>query len=79
MNTELRKNYKMLLKKDFFKLKNNVVFSKTKKNLRNNRDIKFVTTEAKRNYLVSEPNHHTTKGFSGNLSVIEMKKYSWMN
>ena len=23
------------------------------------RDIKFVTTERRRNYLASEPNHHT--------------------
>ena len=29
-----------------------------------NRDIKLVTTERKRNYLVSEPNYHTTKFFS---------------
>ena len=27
------------------------------------RDIKFVTTERKRSYLVSEPNYHTKKFF----------------
>ena len=31
------------------------------KNVRKNRDMKFVTTERRRNYLVSEPNYHTTK------------------
>ena len=38
------------------------------------RDIKFVTTVKRRNQLVSEPNHHTTKWFSENLLAIEMKK-----
>ena len=30
-------------------------------NARKHRDIKFVTTERRKNYLVSEPNYHTTK------------------
>ena len=34
------------------------------KNVRKHRDIKLVTTERRRNYLVSEPNNHTTKCFS---------------
>ena len=29
--------------------------------LRGHRDIKLVTTDRKRNYLVPEPNYHTTK------------------
>ena len=37
-------------------------------------DIKLVTTDEKRNKLVSEPNYHTTKRFSENLLAIEMKK-----
>ena len=28
-------------------------------NVRKHRDIKFVTAEVRRNYLVSEPNYHT--------------------
>ena len=35
-----------------------------------NRSIKLVTTERRRNYLVSEPNYHTTKFFTENLSPI---------
>ena len=43
-------------------------------NVRKHRDIKLVTTERRRNYLVSEPNYHTTKFFTENLLAIEMKK-----
>ena len=42
-------------------------------NVRKHRDIKFVATE-RRNYLVSEPNYHTTKFFTKNLLAMEMKK-----
>ena len=53
---------------------NNSVFGKTMENVRNHRDIKLVTTDKKRNKLVSEPNYHTTKLFSENLLATEMKK-----
>ena len=53
---------------------NNTVFEKTMENLRKRRDIKLVTTEKRRNYLVSEPNYLTTKLFTENLLAIEMKK-----
>ena len=43
---------------------NNAVFGKTMENVRNHRDIKLVTTDKRRNQLVSEPNYHTTKWFS---------------
>ena len=42
--------------------------------LRKHRDIKLITTERRRNYLVSEPNHHTTKFFTENLLAIRMRK-----
>ena len=53
---------------------NNAAFGKTIENLRNHRDIKLVRTNRKRNYLISEPNHHTTKRFSKNLLAIQRKK-----
>ena len=60
MNTELRKKAKIGVEKDFLKLLNNIVFGKTMKKFRKQRDIKVVTTKIRRNYLVSEPNYHTT-------------------
>ena len=53
---------------------NNSVFGKTMENVRKHRDIKLVTTDKRRNQLVSEPNYHTTKWLSENLLAIEMKK-----
>ena len=52
----------------------NAVFEKTMENLRKHGDIKLVTTDKRRNRVVSEPNYHTTKWFSQNLLAIEMKK-----
>ena len=74
MNTDLRKKAKNYFGKDFFKLMNNVVFGKTMENVRKHRDIKLVTTERRRNYLVSEPNYHTAKVFIKNLLDTEKKK-----
>ena len=67
MNTKLRTEAKNEFEKDFFKLMNNSVFGKTMENVRKHRDIKLVTTNEKRNKLVSEPKYHTTKYFSENL------------
>ena len=53
---------------------NNSVFGKTMENVRNHRDIKLVTTNERRNKLVSESNYHTTKHFSQNVLAIEMRK-----
>ena len=49
-------------------------FGKTIENVRKHRDIKLVKAEGSRNYLVSEPNYHTTKLFTEYLSATEMKK-----
>ena len=39
-----------------------------------NRGIKLVTIETRGNYLVSEPNYHTTQFFTETLLAIEIKK-----
>ena len=74
MNTELRKLAKNDFEKDFFKLMNNAVFGKTMQNIRKHRDIKLVTTDKRRNKLVSEPNFHRMNYISEDLSIIEMNK-----
>ena len=73
MNTELRQKPNNNFEKILFKLMNNVVFGKTMENVRKYRDIKLVTTERRKYYLVSEPNNHTTKFFTKNSLAIEMK------
>ena len=44
----------------FFKLMSKEVFGKTMANVRKHRNINVVTTERRRNYLVSEANYHIT-------------------
>ena len=70
----MRKKASNDFEKDFFELMNNAVFGKTMENVRKHRDIKLVKTDCKRNKLVSEPNYHTMKLITENLSIIEMKK-----
>ena len=43
-------------------------------NVRKHKGIKLVTTDSRRNQLVSEPNYHAIKRFSKNLVAIEIKK-----
>ena len=54
----------MISKKDFFKLISIAFFGKTIKNVRKQRDIMLITTEARRNYLVSKWNYDTTNFFT---------------
>ena len=44
------------------------------KNVKKYRDIKLVTTEKRRKYLVPERIYHATNFFSENVLAIEMKK-----
>ena len=50
-------------------------------NVRKHRGIKLVTTERRRNYLVSEANYHTTNFFTEHLlaltSILELSKISY--
>ena len=66
INTDLKKEKKRC-KNWFFKrlskLINNAVFGKTMENVRKHRDIKLVATEARRIYLVLEPNYHAKTFF----------------
>ena len=71
MDTELGKQARNDFE-DFFKLMN--FLGKTMENVRKHRDIRLVTTDKRRNQLVSEPDYHTTKWFAENLLATEMKK-----
>ena len=65
-----RRNFK----KDIFTFMNNAVFRKTMKNVRNHKDIKLATAEARKNHFESKPNYNTIKLSSNDLLAIEMKK-----
>ena len=67
-----------MILKDFFKLMNKAVFGNTMENVRKRRDIKLVTTERRKYYLVSEANYHTRKFFTENLLATEMKKRGYL-
>ena len=68
----------MILEKIFFKLMNNAVFVKTMENVIKYRDVKLVTVERRRNYLMSEPNYHTIKFLTDYLLAIEFKKRTYL-
>ena len=74
MNTELREQAENDFNKKIFKVMDNSVFGRTFVIVRKQTDIKLVTTDKRKNQLVSEPNYHTRKWFSENLLAIEMKK-----
>ena len=70
----VKEKSKKEFEKDFFKLMNNSVFGKIMENVRYHRDIKLVTSDKRRNWLVSEPNYHSHINLSDHLMAIEMKK-----
>ena len=70
MNTELKKPAKNDFGKYFFKLMNNTVLGKSMENMREHRDIKLVTKEKRRNYLVSESNYHIAKFSTQNSKIL---------
>ena len=46
-------------------------FEKTMENVRKNRNVELATTEIRKNYLVSKPNHHNTKFWAENMLANE--------
>ena len=71
------------MKRTFLKLINNAIVGKTMESVRKHRNIKFVLTGTRRNYLASEPSYHTTwyyhtKLFTEYLSEIKMKKQNYL-
>ena len=74
MNTKLKKIAKNSFEKDV--LMNNAVSGKSMENVRKQRNIKLVTTERRRNYLVWEQNHNTTNIFTKKILEIDMRKNS---
>ena len=46
--------------------------------MRKNRIIRLVTKERRRNYLVTEPNYHSTKFSSEHLLARERKKQKYL-
>ena len=77
MNIQLRNTAKYDFGKVFSKLMNKSVLGKTMQNVRKHRDTKLVITEKRRNYLVSEPNYHTTNFLPQKFLVIEIKKHRY--
>ena len=71
MNIKSKKEAENDFEEDFFKLMNNAVFGKPMEDIRKHRDIKLVTTDKRRNKLVSKPNYHVIKWFLENLVANE--------
>ena len=61
MNTNLATEMKNDFEKDLFKLIYNSGLRKTMENVRKHKNYRIVTSNTRRNYLVSEPIHHRTQ------------------
>ena len=74
MTTKLRKKAKLILRKTFWSWSITQFFGRAMEYIRKHRNIKLVTTERGTNYLVSEPNYHTTKFFHGKFIGYKKEK-----
>ena len=66
MSTEPGNNAKNNFQKRFSNWWRMWFLEKNMESVKNHRDIKLATTEARKNYLVWEPNYHATKNFVKN-------------
>ena len=73
-NADLRKLANNAFEKDFFKLMNNSVFSKTIENIRKRQNDVIVDNKQLANKLSSKPNFERTTIFDENLIACHMKK-----
>ena len=74
LNIGLRTAAANEFEKDFFKLMNNSVFSKTMENIRNRLDIELVNYEKQAEKLAAKPNFDHCNIFSKDLVAIHMEK-----
>ena len=65
---------KNIFEKKIFRFKNNAGFGKIIENVRKHRNGKLLKTEREKNYLVLEPNYHTTKIFMETFLALLMGK-----
>ena len=73
-NTDLRKEAKNAVEKDFFKLMNNSVFGKTIENIRKRQNVILVDDRKKALKLTSKPNFDRASIFDEHLVAVHMKK-----
>ena len=73
-NTQLRTQVRNEFEKDFFKLMNNSVFSKTMENIRKYKDVKLVTNREVFLKTIMKPNFKSAICFGENLMGCEMGK-----
>ena len=69
-NTEKQKHAKNSFEQDFFKLMNNIIFSKTMENLCKRVDVRLVTDEEKLDKLTTKPTYVSSKIFTENLMAV---------
>ena len=74
LNTRLRAAAKNEFENDFFKFMNNSVFGKTMENIRNDKDMKLVTSQEKYAKYVMKSNFKDGYPFSKELFAVEMEK-----
>jgi len=70
----MRKDAKNSFEKDFFKLMNNSVFSKTMENLRKRCNVELIMDEKRLNKLTSKPIFVSHQIFDENLVGVNIKR-----